>query len=145
MSDAELRTDDGLLEALGAAFARGVTEVPEHLTKFAIDAFRWRLIDGELAHLVDDASASASVRGGEARHHTFVAHSATVSVQVTGDRVVGAVEPAGEFTVTATTTEGPEHTTPTDALGRFQMEVATPFRLVVRSPALMVTTEWMTG
>ena len=147
-SPRDLHDDDDLLGALGDAFEDDLTEVPAELTRFARDSFEWTAIDGELARLASD-SAEGPVelaRGSrDERFLTFETPTRTVELELSEGLIVGWVQPEGPYEVAFDMPAGVRRTLETDSIGRFRVELSTPFRLTVRDAAGTLTTEWITA
>jgi hypothetical protein len=144
-----LHDDDDLLDALDDAFESTLQDIPAELSRFALEAFEWTGIDGELARLSADSSARPleAARGAhDERVLTFESTTVTISLQVSAGVVVGWIQPEDSYEVTLTTPTGGSANVTTDPIGRFRTEIATPFRLTVQSSSgPSVTTEWITA
>ncbi len=144
----DLHDDDELLGALGDAFEDDLTEVPAELARFARDSFEWTAIDGEIARLASD-SAEGPVelaRGSrDERFLTFETTTRTVELELRAGLVVGWVQPEGPYEVAFDTPAGVGGRLETDAIGRFRVQLPTPFRLIIRDAEGTLTTEWITA
>ena len=137
---------DQLEQDLRAAAAL-VDPVPLRLVEGAITAYAWRTVDADLAELVFDSlseSAAAAVRGGDQpRVMTFRTQDLTVELELSGDRLVGRVEPA----VSDVSVQQGARTLPmqVDAFGRFATSGLVPgaFRLHIRRDVGTVVTDWI--
>ena len=123
-----------------------VDPVPSRLVEGAITAYAWRTVDADLAELVFDSlseSAVAVVRGGDQpRLVTFRVGDLTVELELSGDRLVGRVEPA--FSSVVVQQGARRVTVPADALGRFASDVVRgPLRLHIRTGQRTVVTDWI--
>jgi len=154
MPDAPDAYDDDaeLLAALRDMLAL-VDPVPPAVQQAARAAFPWRLIDSDLARLVEDSALSpaAGVRSpAGARLLTFEAGPLTVVVEVSARgaerRLLGQLVPPAAAMVEVRHAGGSQHV-PADELGRFTVESlpAGPVSLVCRTPAHEppVVTSWV--
>jgi hypothetical protein len=150
----ELSDDDvRLLTRIRNVYAE-IDPVPSHVLEAGKAAFAWRLIDSELAELVEDTELTpvTGVRGGSApRLVTFEAEALTVEVEVaeTGDRrrLTGQLVPpsAGEIEIR---NAARAQIVAADELGRFSASdvPAGPVSLVCRltgAPDRSVVTSWI--
>lgn len=150
---ADAYADDArLLAALGDLLAEA-DPVPPEVQQAARAAFQWRLVDSDLARLVEDSAVSpmAGVRSpAGARLLTFEAGPLTVVVEVaergTQRRLLGQLVPPGPAAVEVRHAGG-ALSVPADELGRFTVESlpAGPVSLVCRTPAREppVVTSWV--
>jgi hypothetical protein len=93
-----------------------------HLIDRAEAAFSWRTIDSELAELAYDSLAQERqlVRGGDQpRVLTFRTETLSIELELTGDRLVGALVPAQQTEVTLQHSDGREVSFHADQHGRF--------------------------
>jgi hypothetical protein len=138
---------DQLEQDLRAAAAL-VDPVPSRLLEGAIVAYSWRTVDADLAELVFDSlaeSAVVAVRGGDQpRLVTFRTQDLTVELELSDDRLVGRVEPAGPASVGIQ--QGARTVAvPADTLGRFATSDLTrgALRLHIRRGERTAVTDWI--
>ncbi len=102
MSDAQVPDDDMVIR-LRDAYEADLGDVPADLSRFAIDALQWRVVDDELAVITFDSSANelAGVRGsaGQRRSITFNGRGLTISVSMSAASVVASIDPPGSYAV----------------------------------------------
>jgi hypothetical protein len=135
--------DDELATALGEALD-DVAPIPPDLHDFAIAAFGWTTITGELARLVEEDREMAGTRG-DSGLLTYEAGAAAVTVQFVDGELVGSLTPAGPATIDVVGADGTTIVVTADAHGRFRAMATTPFRLAVRATPAPFTTEWITA
>ncbi|GAA4591166.1 hypothetical protein GCM10023194_49750 [Planotetraspora phitsanulokensis] len=141
--------DDELEESLRRA-AELLDPVPVSLVEVAVEAFRFRTVDAELAELTFDSLAgTAAVRGpAQARVLGFGGPETGLDLEITGDgpsrRVVGQVTPAAHAVVEVR--GGDPVSVSTDAFGRFTVDRVPPGPLSFRCRVgdAVFTTEWVT-
>ncbi|GAA4566339.1 hypothetical protein [Planotetraspora kaengkrachanensis] len=143
------REDTDLEESLRRA-AQLFDPVPVSLMEVAVEAFRFRTVDAELAELTFDSLAgAAAVRGpAQARVLGFGGPGAGLDLEITAAgaslRVVGQVTPPAHVVVEvrgdAPVSVG------TDAFGRFTVDRVPPGPLSFRCRVgdAVFTTEWVT-
>jgi hypothetical protein len=143
-----LHDDEGLIAALRDAFDSDLPEVPPELSQFSREAFRWTVVDGELARLSPESDLTG-VRGPQAEpSRTFESSNITIDLHFGRAEVVGWIRPPQQFDVTFVSPNNAPWTVTTDVFGRFSAEVvlAPPFRLIVKgSGDLLTITEWTTS
>ncbi|GII32684.1 hypothetical protein [Planotetraspora mira] len=142
--------DDAELEGALRRAAELLDPVPAALVEVAVEAFRFRTVDAELAELTFDSMAgTAAVRGpAQARVLGFGGQAAGLDLEITAAgpsrRVIGQVTPPAHAVV-----EVRGHTpvsVTTDALGRFIVDRVPPGPLSLRCRVgdVVFTTEWVT-
>lgn len=143
---------DPTLDALGAELAallRPSQIVPGEVLVAAHGAFAWRLVDAELAELLE--GEAQLVRDGAAGPATFVAGDLVIDLERSDGTLVGQVTVAGGGDpVVAVAIDVAGHGARTvasvvDDLGGFGAEVGTgPVRIVVERRGGRVATPWLT-
>lgn len=151
MSDAD-RPDDELqtiLAALDDAFEHVLEPVPARLSDAARRAFGWRLIDQQLAELVEDSADAdlVGVRGTstDRRSYRYTADGSVLRVHLMPATLVVMVEPPMSVVCRIASDGGvAEHRT--DELGELVVDApGMPFRVEVDLPSGAVVTPWITG
>lgn len=141
MSD-DARPDDELeavLVALADAFEHVLEPVPPRLSDAARRAFGWRLIDQELAELVEDSADSEliGVRGTstDRRSFRYSAGDFVLRVHLTPNTLIVMIEPPLSVVCRIVSEDGvAEHRT--DELGELAVDAPdTPFRVEVDLPS----------
>ncbi len=144
--------DEQLLAALGEAM-RARQAVPEEFVQMGKSAYAWHNIDAELAQLTYDSNTdrerAAAVRSETAsiRALTFTSAHLSMDLEVTGDCLLGQVNPPRAGTLEVQTRAGATTDTPVDEIGCFAVEPipASPFRLRFRAADdTDVVTGWVT-
>jgi hypothetical protein len=144
--------DEILLAALRQAMNKR-QDVPPEWVAAAKSAFAWRNIDAELALLTYDSTqspaAAAPTRAESAsiRALTFSSPRLTIELEVTGDALVGQVDPAQAAMIEVETRKGVETAAPSDEIGCFSVRPIPPgpFRLRCRTAdSTYVLTGWIT-
>jgi hypothetical protein len=142
--------DDAQLEEALRRAAALVDPVPASLMEVAVEAFRFRTVDAELAELTFDSLAgTAAVRGpAQARVLSFGGPDSGLDLEITAAgpsrRVVGQVTPP-THAVVEVRGDNPVSVT-TDSLGRFIVDQVPPGPLSFRCRIgdALFTTEWVT-
>jgi hypothetical protein len=151
-------TDDDVLDELRSLLGR-VDPAPPEVTAAAKGLLSWRRVDAELAELLSDSllesGSLALTRSGAtaARSVVFASGELTIDLMIRAEddrrRLLGQLAPAIGATIEVQLDDGTIAATATaDALGRFQVELASAARIRLRvysgderSPS--VETSWL--
>src|SRR4051794_2203008 len=136
--------------ALDDAFEIDLEPIPSELSRFAVEAFQWRLLEEELASITFDSATDdlVGIRGtGTLRHAMrFEGNGIAVSINVTETTVVASIEPAAVY---ACQIEGPQTNLSVRSDERGQFAVSNrqlPIRVVVQIPGGgRFVTPWITA
>jgi len=136
--------------ALNEAFDLDLEPIPAELSRFAVEAFQWRLLEEELAAITFDSATDelVGIRGtGTLRHAMrFEGNGIAVSINVTDTTVVASIEPAAVYSCHI---EGPQTdiAVVSDERGQFAVSNGQlPLRLVVEIPGGgRFVTPWITA
>nr|WP_062330117.1 hypothetical protein [Herbidospora sakaeratensis] len=137
--------DDALMEELAAAL-RAADPVPPGLVEMGQAIYTWRLVDAELAELSSLGAAGPLVRADEVaalRDLAFqTASGLVIELGVSGDVLLGQLDPPAEGEVRVVTGAGPGPGLPVDEVGGFRISPipAGRFRLHFRGGGLNVVT-----
>jgi hypothetical protein len=139
--------DDPIIAAIADAFDTG--PVPDDLSRFAINALTWRVVDDELAALTFDSATDEliGIRGTstQRRSVTFDGRGVVVSVTISDASLVGSIEPPATYRCIVEGPRASAHVT-TDDDGQLVMaDCALPLRLVVETTAGRLVSPWITG
>jgi hypothetical protein len=122
--------------------------VPAALTQFALDAFRWRDLDAQLASITFDSATDqlVGVRGTAERHLVrYSGAGLTVSLSLADASLTVMIEPAGEYHCRI---EGPDVAVSMDSDEAGQLSLddcPLPLRLVVENDPRRLMTPWLIG
>lgn len=139
--------DTELLSLLGQVLDRTDAIPPDALA--AARAADWATLDAELAELTFDSlldEREVALRDEEdhVRSLTFTAGDRTVEVDLTGDELLGRVDPAADLPVEVVQAGG-RRRVGLDDLGRFRAPIDPgPLRLQLGTPGRATTTPWIT-
>ncbi|GLX92770.1 hypothetical protein [Herbidospora sp. NBRC 101105] len=137
--------DDALMEELATAL-RAADPVPPGLVEMGQAIYTWRLVDAELAELSPAGTAGPLVRADEVaalRDLAFQTESGLViELGVSGDALLGQLDPPAEGEVRVVTGAGPGPGLPVDEVGGFRISPIPPgrFRLHFRGGGRDVVT-----
>ncbi len=150
MSDVPIPDDlESILARLDDAFEQVLEPVPTRLSDAARQAFGWRLIDQQLATLIDDSSQSelVGIRGtaSDRRSFRFAAGEFVLRVHLTPDTLIVMLEPPMSVVCRVVTEEATgEHRT--DELGELVVDAPdVPVRIEIDLPGGRFVTPWITG
>ena len=144
--DDELRP---ILDALDDAFEHVLEPVPPRLVDAARRAFGWRLIDQQLAELIDDSAEHelVGIRGTstDRRSFRYAAGEFVLRVHITPDTLIVMLEPPLSVVCRVETDESAgDHRT--DELGELVVDAPElPFRVEVDLPNGRFVTPWISG
>ncbi len=150
MSDVPMPDElESILVRLDDAFEQVLEPVPVRLSDAARQAFAWRLIDQQLATLIDDSSESelVGIRGtaGDRRSFRFGAGDVVIRVHLTPDTLIVMLEPPLSI-VCRVVTEQAASDHRTDELGELVIDAPqVPVRIEVDLPGGRFVTPWITG
>jgi hypothetical protein len=150
MSDVPMPDElESILVRLDDAFEQVLEPVPVRLSDAARQAFAWRLIDQQLATLIDDSSESelVGIRGtaSDRRSFRFGAGDVVIRVHLTPDTLIVMLEPPLSI-VCRVVTEQAASDHRTDELGELVIDAPqVPVRIEVDLPGGRFVTPWITG
>lgn len=140
---------ESILVRLDDAFEHVLEPVPVRLSDAARQAFAWRLIDQQLATLIDDSSESelVGIRGAasDRRSFRFGAADVVIRVHLTPDTLIVMLEPPLAIDCRVVTEQSAtDHRT--DELGELVIDAPqVPVRIEVDLPGGRFVTPWITG
>jgi hypothetical protein len=152
--DFDIRDDDDLLAALGAALRTTTHPQRDLVVANAQDAFGYQGLDQELAQLVYDslldAGAPSATRAADvARTVVFENDAISIEIEIVGDSIVGQVAPPGEVRITVEVPDEEPFQVEADELGCFSLTAASlhalsrgPLRLQIERNQKVTITEW---
>lgn len=150
MSDVPMPDElESILSRLDDAFEHVLEPVPVRLSDAARQAFAWRLIDQQLATLIDDSSESelVGIRGAasDRRSFRFGAADVVIRVHLTPDTLIVMLEPPLSIDCRVVTEQSAtDHRT--DELGELVIDAPqVPVRIEVDLPGGRFVTPWITG
>jgi hypothetical protein len=150
MSDVPMPDElESILSRLDDAFEHVLEPVPVRLSDAARQAFAWRLIDQQLATLIDDSSESelVGIRGAasDRRSFRFGAADVVIRVHLTPDTLIVMLEPPLAIDCRVVTEQSAtDHRT--DELGELVIDAPqVPVRIEVDLPGGRFVTPWITG
>lgn len=139
--------DAAVVAAVNDAFA--TDQIPSELTRFAFDAFSWRVIDDELAAVTFDSATTelVGIRGTSTQRHTvqLEGRGIVISVVLSDSSLVASLDPAG---IHRCLVEGPHGATEafTDQDGEVVFDrPRLPLRLIVETNAGRLVSPWITA
>lgn len=150
----DMRDDDALLAALGAALRTAEHPRSDLVVASAKDAFGYQHLDEELATLVYDSLLDTSAAGAsrdmqDARVVVFENDTISVQVEIIGDTIVGQVVPAGVVVITVEVPDQDAVVVEADELGCFSLTASTlgalergPLRFQIERNRKKTVTEW---
>lgn len=145
--DPDAHTNDALVAALNDAFE--TEPIPAALTRFAFDAFSWRLVDDELAEITFDSASTdlVGIRGTSTQRHTmqFEGAGLSVSVMLSDTSLVASIEPAGVHRCSIESPHGVTETS-TDDDGEVVIDLPRlPLRIAIDTGVGRLVSPWITA